>query len=124
MTTHDIQYDLFPSLPSLSQSPETIELMRPHMWATGETCELALVSIELAPHEGKWMWSSCLNSHNGSGQCSKALPKWNRFAPTKAEALLQGADDVRKFLRRATPMEQARISAWLEQQASVAVATA
>lgn len=124
MAITDIQYDLFPVSPSLSPEPETLELKRPHKWAHGETVQLALVAIELVPHEGRWMWATRLNSHNGSGQGSRALPKWNRFAATKSEALLHGVDEVRGFMHRATESEQPRISEWLADLASSATASA
>lgn len=123
MAPRDIQLDLFPTSPALSHEAETLELMRPHKWAHGGEVELALVSIELVPHDGKWMWASCLNSHNGSSQGSKALPKWNRFADTKTEALMEGVDQVRAFIHRATELEQQRITAWLSQQVSRAFAS-
>lgn len=119
----EIQYDLFPASAELSVNAETFSIMRPHKWAHGEACELPLVSIELAPHEGRWMWATTLNSHNGSGQGSRAMPKWNRFAASKAKALLHGADDVLKFMHRATPLEQQRIASWLEEVASLAVSS-
>lgn len=114
----EIQFDLFPSAPALTLCAETLELMRPHKWATGETVQLALATIELAPHEGKWMWSSSLKSHNGSGQGGKALPKWGKFADTKVEALLQGVEDVQAFMHRATETEQQRIIVWLSELVS------
>jgi hypothetical protein len=122
MAVTDIQFDLFPSCPPLHQGEEILELLRPHKWAHGEATELALVSIELVPHGDQWMWATCLNSRNGSGQGCRALPKWNRFATTKAQAMLRAADEVRAFMHRATKDEQARIALWLSEQVSRAVA--
>ena len=122
MATKHIQFDLFPLSPGLSHEAEMLELLRPHKWAHGGVVELALVSIELAPHDGRWMWASCLNSHNGSAQGSRALSKWNRFADSKTEALMRGVDDVRAFSHRATATEQHRIAVWLSEQVSRAVA--
>lgn len=118
MISSEIQYSLFATAPPLSDRGETLELMRPHKWAGGAVCELPLVSIELSPHEGKWMWYSSLNSKNGSAQTAKALAKWGKFADTKREALLHGVDDVLRFHWRATTDEQGRIEAWLGEQVS------
>nr|WP_192963499.1 hypothetical protein [Pseudomonas fluorescens]CEK42342.1 hypothetical protein PQBR57_0389 [Pseudomonas fluorescens SBW25] len=124
MSHAEIQLTLFPSSPELNDMPETIELMRPHKFAHGDTVELPLVSIELVPYENRWMWQSNLNSHNGSSQGAKALPKWNRFAATKGEALLAGVLDVQAFMHRATALEQVRILDWLQDQVSRAAAQA
>lgn len=113
-----IQLTMFPSSTEFNDEPETLMLMRPHKFAHGETVELPLVSIELAPHENRWMWQSNLNSHNGSAQGAKALPKWNRFAATKGDALMAGVHDVQAFMHRATALEQARILDWLRDQVS------
>ncbi|WP_116892930.1 hypothetical protein [Pseudomonas savastanoi] len=118
MISHEIQFSLFFTAPPLTNCTETLELMRPHKWAGGAVCELPLVSIELAPHAGKWMWYSSLNSRNGSAQTAKALPKWGKFAETKREALLRGVDDVLSFQWRATADERCRIAAWLGEQVS------
>ncbi|PBV09326.1 hypothetical protein CJU35_05595 [Pseudomonas aeruginosa] len=124
MAITDIQFDMFPACPPLHQGEELLELLRPHKWAHGEATELALVSIELVPHGDQWMWATCLNSRNGAGQGCRALPKWNRFAPTKTHAMLRGADEVRAFMHRATDDEQTRIATWLAEQVSRAVAAA
>lgn len=121
MPTTKIQYDLFPSAPALNQEAEVLALMRPHKWAHGAHTELALVSIELVPHDGKWMWAACLNSHNGSGQGSRALPKWGRFADTKIKALMNGIDEIQAFMHRASEQEQCRITAWLAEMVSSAI---
>ncbi len=118
MAITDIQFDMFPDCPGFDQGDETLALMRPHKWAHGGETELALTSIELVFHDGQWMWATCLNSKNGAGQGCRALPKWNRFAPTKAQALMRGADEVRGFMQRATVDEQEKIAAWLSAQVS------
>jgi hypothetical protein len=115
MRQNTIQFDLFPSMPALTLEAETLELMRIHKWMHGGQTELPLVSVELVPYDGKWMWASCLNSQNGSGQSSKAMPKWKRFASSKCDALRAGADEVRAFMHRATAVEQDRITEWLGQ---------
>ncbi|MPQ71484.1 hypothetical protein [Pseudomonas sp. MWU12-2323] len=122
MAAKEIQYDLFPSAPALNQEAELLTLMRPHKWAHGGETELALVSIELVPHDGKWMWATCLNSHNGSGQGSRASPKWRRFADTKIKALMNGVDEVQAFMHRANEQEQGRMTAWLAETVSSAIA--
>ncbi|HDS1721627.1 hypothetical protein NPS53_08955 [Pseudomonas putida] len=114
----EIQLSMFPSVPHLSVEPETLELLRPHKWAHGEATELPLVSIELAPHEGRWMWHSNLNSRCGAAQGARALPQWKKFANSKQEALLAGIKDVQAFMHRATEPEQQRILEWLREQAS------
>lgn len=114
----EIQLSMFPTTSPLSTGHETLQLMRPHKWSHGKTVELPLVSIELAPHEGRWMWHSNLNSHNGSGQGARALPKWNKFAETKQAALLAGVEDVLAFMHRATEAEQLRILEWMRDQLS------
>lgn len=114
----EIQLSMFSTAPPLSGEPETLELLRPHKWAHGEATELPLVSIELAPHEGRWMWHSNLNSHCGSAQGARALPQWKKFADSKQEALLAGIKDVQEFMHRATQPEQLRILEWLRDQAS------
>lgn len=124
MAITGIQFDMFPAAPALSLEPETLELLRPHKWMHGGTVELPLVAIELAPHGGQWMWATRLDSHNGSGQGCRALPKWNRFAGTKYEAIMRGVDEVRAFMHRATMTEQQRIAAWLGEIASVAATAA
>ena len=91
----EIQLSMFSTAPPLSDEPETLELLRPHKWAHGEATELPLVSIELAPHEGRWMWHSNLNSHCGSAQGARALPQWKKFADSKQEALLAGIKTFR-----------------------------
>jgi len=113
-----IQLDLFSEPATYSaERGETFELIRPHKWAHGNAGgtmgELPLVSIEVEPFDGRWMWAACLDSRNGSGQGCKALPKWGRFAPSKREALERGADEVRAFMHRAATDEQARIGKWL-----------
>lgn len=118
MPLGEIQLTMFPTVSQLTTGREVLQLLRPHKFAHGETVELPLVSIELAPHEGRWMWQSSLNSHNGSGQGAKALPKWNKFAATKHAALMAGVDDVQSFMHRATQAEQPRILDWLRDQAS------
>jgi len=118
MARSEVQFSLFVTAPPLADIDETLKLMRPHKWAHGEAGELPLVSIELAPHEGKWMWYSSLNSRNGAGQSAKALPKWGKFAASKREALLSAVDDVRNFIWRATEDEQSRICEWLGEQLS------
>lgn len=122
MSSKEIQYDLFPTAPALNQEAEVLALMRPHKWAHGAQTELALVSIELVPHDGKWMWAACLNSHNGSGQGSRALPKWRRFADTKIKALMSGVDETQAFMHRANEQEQERITDWLTELVSSAFA--
>lgn len=116
MTLGAIQLTMFPTDCEFHGEAETVELMRLHKWAHGGTDEIPLVSIELAPHEGLWMWQSSLNSHNGASQCAKALPKWNRFAGMKIEALMAGVRDVQVFMHRATAVEQVRILDWLSDQ--------
>lgn len=118
MVLGEIQLSMFPTESPLIAGPETLQLMRPHKWAHGETVELPLVSIELVPHETRWMWQSNLNSKNGSGQSAKALPKWNKFAASKQDALIAGIEDVLTFLHRATAAEQQRITQWLRDQVS------
>ena len=122
MVLGEIQLSMFPTEPPLNAGPETLQLMRPHKWAHGETVELPLVSIELVPHETRWMWQSNLNSQNGSGQSAKALPKWNKFAASKQYALIAGVEDILIFLHRATVAEQQRITQWLSDQVSRSVA--
>lgn len=122
MAIADIQFDMFPACPPLHQGEELLELLRPHKWAHGEATELALASIELVPLQDQWMWATCLNSRNGAGQGCRALPKWKRFAPTKSQALLCGADEVRAFMHRATEDEQTRIANWLTELVSRAIA--
>ncbi len=124
MAITDIQFDMFPACPAFNQGDETLVLMRPHKWAHGEATELALASIELVFHAGQWMWATCLNSRNSAAQGSRALPKWNRFASTKTQALMRGADEVRAFMQRATDDEQERIAAWLAAEVSRAFAAA
>lgn len=114
----EIQLSMFPTEAPLSAGSEILQLMRPHKWATGVMDELPLVSIELVPHEGRWMWHSNLNSHCGATQGAKALPQWKKFAGSKAEALYAGINDVQAFMHRATPSEQVRILDWLRDQAS------
>lgn len=116
MSLGEIQLCMFSSASVFTNEPETLELMRPHKWSHGATVELPLVSIELVPHEGRWMWHSNLNARNGSAQGAKALPKWNKFAATKADALMAGIDDVQAFMHRATAPEQVRIMDWLRDQ--------
>lgn len=123
MDLGEIQLSMFPTACPLSNGYEMLQLMRPHKWAHGETVELPLVSIELAPFEGRWMWHSNLNSHCGASQGAKALPKWNKFAATKQEALIEGVKDVQAFMHRATQAEQVRILDWLRDQASRNTAT-
>lgn len=121
MIPTEIQYDLFHASLALEPCAETFELLRSQKWKHGPTEDIPLVAIELVPHQGRWMWATRLNSLNGSGQGSKALPKWGKFADTKAEALLAGADEVRTFMHRATELEQKRIAEWLSEMASRAV---
>lgn len=123
MRLGEIQLSMFPSTAPLSDGPETLMLMRPHKWAHGQTVELPLVSIELVPHEGRWMWQSNLNSHCGASQGAKALPKWNKFAKSKHDALLAGVGDVQGFMHRATRPEQLRILDWLRDQVACVAAT-
>lgn len=123
MISTNLQFDMFPTVPAWTPEPETLQLMRPHKWAHGAVSELPLVSIELTPHDGKWMWACCLNSHNGAGQGSRALPKWGRFADSKLDALLKGADAVRQFQHRATRIEQGRICVWLAEIVSAAISS-
>jgi hypothetical protein len=113
-----IQLDLFSDpATSSAEEGETFKLIRPHKWAHGTAGgtmgELPLTSIEVVPFESRWMWATCLDSRNGSGQGCKALPKWGRFAPSKREAVERAADEVRAFMHRATADEQARIGKWL-----------
>ncbi|MBV4524344.1 hypothetical protein KVG88_30180 [Pseudomonas sp. SWRI74] len=110
-----IQLDLFSAPPPLATDAGLkMELMRPHKWACQRTMgQLPLVSIEVVPFEGRWMWSACLNSRNGSAQGYKALPKWERFAPSKPEALERAVDEARAFMHRATKDEQQRMAKWL-----------
>lgn len=110
-----IQLDLF-SAPAVHAGAKAkkFELIRPHKWAGQRAMgELPLVRIEAEPHEGRWMWSACLDSRNGSAQSYKALPKWGKFALSKREAVERAADEVRAFMHRATADEQARIGKWL-----------
>lgn len=122
-----IQLDLFsaPAVQPVDES-ETLELIRPHKWAHGSSGgtmgALPLVSIEVVPFESRWMWATCLDSRNGSGQGSKAMPKWGRFASSKREAIERAADEVRGFMHRATKDEQQRITKWLGDVLSMAPA--
>lgn len=116
-----VQIDMFSQ--AMSEGPETIEITRPHKWAHGATVQLALVSIELVPHEGRWMWSASLNSRNSAGQGYRALARWGRFADSKPAALLNAIDEVRAFMHRATDDEKKRISDWIATLASSAIAT-
>lgn len=110
-----IQLDLFSA--HISRPVDeglSMELIRPHKWACQRTMgEIELVRLEVVPFEGRWMWSACLNSRNGSAQGYKALPKWGKFAPSKLDAVQLAVDEVRAFMHRATKDEQQRIGKWL-----------
>lgn len=93
--------------------PFSLQLMRRHKWRAGREEDAALVSIQVVPHEGQWMWAANLCSSNGSGYNYLPLPKWGRFAATAETALAQAAAEVQDFAGRATAAEQKRIAAWL-----------
>jgi hypothetical protein len=108
-----IQIELFSSAPPISAEPELLVLMRLQKWAHGGQSDVALTSIEVVPHAGRWMWAACLDSRSGAGQGAKALAKWGQFADTKHEAILRSVDEVRVFMHRANAEEQLHISQWL-----------
>lgn len=91
----------------------SLELMRLHKWQNGREEDVALVGIQVVPHEGRWMWSAELCASNGSGCHYAASPKWGRFSATAQEALQNAIGEVREFAPRATKAEQKRIAAWL-----------
>ncbi|WP_455233472.1 hypothetical protein [Geopseudomonas aromaticivorans] len=116
MHSPQIQLDML--APPAAVEQNSLALMRPHKWAHGAIGEIALAEIEAVPHAGRWMWSASINSRNGSGQSYKALPKWGKFAPSRHEAILMAADEIRAALHRTTREEQARILDWLGTQLS------
>ncbi|MNJ40263.1 hypothetical protein D3C77_351550 [compost metagenome] len=121
MPVAEIQLDLFATGASVTSDSRVTQLMRPHKWAHGPMDELPLVSIEVVPFGDRWMWATCLNSHNGAAQGGKALPKWGKFAPSRFDAFQLAVDEVRGFMHRATSDEQVRIIEWLGGVISAAV---
>lgn len=109
----EIQLEMFPRAPMEAACEEgQFALMRPHRWANKVTGELALVEIRLKPHESQWMWAISFCSRNGSGQCYAPLPKWGKFADSRAEAMEHAVEEVRAAMNRATPDERLRIVQW------------
>lgn len=91
----------------------SLELMRSHKWANGREEDVALVGIQVVPHEGQWLWAASLCASNGAGYHYAPLPKWERFAATAEDALREATSEVREFMPRAAPAEQKRIATWL-----------
>jgi hypothetical protein len=110
-----IQIDMFAVAPGTMAQPTTFTLMRPHKWAHAPVGEVELAEIEVAPHDGKWMWGVWIDSRNGSAQGYKPFAKWGKFASSRADAVRAGVDEVRAIMHRTTPEEQERISTWLGQ---------
>ena len=67
------------------QIDETINLGD---WRTG-------LRIELARHDGLWMWGTSLNTPTG-GCGYRVGPKWGQFAETRGEALLNACAEIRE----------------------------
>lgn len=106
--------------PPAAVEPEafSLALLRRHKWKGGREEDVALVAVQVVPHEGQWMWAASLSSQNGASYGYAPLPKWGRFAATPGAALLRGLDEVREFRARVTPAERKRIDAWLAGEAA------
>lgn len=123
MPGSEIQLDLFAVNAPVMSGSNLTQLMRPHKWAHKPAGELPLVSIEVLASEDRWIWAACLNSHNGSAQGYRALPKWKKFADSRFEAFQMAVDEVRAFMHRAQPAEQVRITKWLGEVISAAASS-
>lgn len=91
----------------------SLQLLRRHKWKGGNVEDVALVAVQVVPHEGQWMWAACLSSQNGSGYSYAPLPKWGKFAATPGAALQKGLAEAREHSARMTPAERKQFDAWL-----------
>ncbi|MEW9683288.1 hypothetical protein [Pseudomonas sp. TE50-2] len=103
-----------------SAGPEafSLQLLRRHKWKHSREEDVALVAVQVVPHEGQWMWSACLSSQNGNGSSYAPLPKWGKFAASPGAALQQGLAEVRAFRERITQAERKRLDVWLAGEAA------
>lgn len=102
--------------------PETeafsLQLLRRHKWKGGNEEDVALVAVQVVPHEGQWMWAACLSSQNGSGYSYAPLPKWGKFAATPGAALQKGLAEAKEHRARMTAAERKQFDAWLAGEAA------
>lgn len=96
----------------------SLQLLRPHRWAGGNVEDVALVAVQVVPHEGQWMWAASLSSQNGSGYHYAPLPKWGRMAATPGAALQQALLEVKAYSPRMTAAERKQLQAWLDGEAA------
>lgn len=104
--------------PDEAEEAFSLQLLRRHKWKGGREEDVALVGVQVVPHEGRWMWAASLSSQNGAGYGYAPLPKWGKFAATPGAALRQGLAEVREFRARVTPAERKRLDAWLAGEAA------
>lgn len=57
------------------------------------------LSIELAKHENRWMWSASINTP-WSFCGYKVGPKWNKFADTPYKALVEAIDEIKERAKK------------------------
>lgn len=102
---------------SCTPPPERFTLMRRIRWkCTRQYGETTLCEIQLLHHESEeWLWGIHFSSGNGSGYCFAPLPKWNRSAPSRTEALQGAAKDVRAQIGHASRHEARLIEGWLSE---------
>lgn len=109
----EIQLEMFATKEVREDKDESqLLLLRSHRWANKVDGTIPLMEISLKPHNGQWMWAVCLNSSNGSGQGYAPLPKWGKFADSRAEAAERAVEEVRLAMTRATKDERQRILQW------------
>lgn len=113
----EIQMELLGDSSTLIVPPEggVLRITRPYLLAYGLQDEVDLVTVELLPFEGEWMWDARINALDETLQATKAHPDLKNIAKTKHEAVIMAVDYVRDFLHKASHEEQARIIKWLGQ---------
>ena len=75
---------------------------------------MALVAIQIVPHEGQWMWAASMSSQAGGYTGYAPLPKWGNFSATPFAALQRALLEVEQFKPRMNVDEYKRVNQWLE----------
>lgn len=110
---------------TLSETPSvepeeafSLQLLRRHKYKGGGEESAALAAVQVAPHDGQWMWAASVSSQNGAYTGYAPLPKWGNFAATPGAALQRGLAEVREHRARLTPSEREQLDDWLAGEAA------
>lgn len=109
----EIQLEIVWSAPPRKGGRCRLQLMRSSDVAGRPAKEVPLLSIEVRPQKSCWTWICRLSSASGTEHVVRARSKRSKPVSCEGEAIQMAVDEVRDFMHLPTPVEQARIKAWL-----------